>query len=108
MTVSDKESGQGSRTVLIDRRVLACPECGWVHYAMTAEERAANDQILTRLKERYQLSEEERVLYDSAYRQCLRCESPASAFRAANEEDLDRPEGHIVTPVFVGAKRGMN
>ena len=98
----------GAGAVLTDRRLLTCPRCGWVHYVMTLEEKAANDRILTRLIERYQLSEEEQILYESAYRQCLRCESPADDFRVANERDLDRAEGHIVTPVYVSPKIGAN
>jgi hypothetical protein len=64
---------------------------------MTAAEKAAND----RLVERYQLTEMERFIYESAFRQCLRCESPASEFRAAEDRDLERAEGHLVTPVLV-------
>jgi hypothetical protein len=41
---------------------------------MTAEEKLANNQ----LAERYQMTTAERMLLESAYRQCLRCESPAS------------------------------
>ncbi|MBI3300749.1 MAG: hypothetical protein HYZ72_01525 [Deltaproteobacteria bacterium] len=100
------ESGpeQGSRSVLVGRRFLACRECGWVHYVMTAEEKAASDRLL----ERYQLSEAERLIYESAFRQCLRCESPASEFAAAAEEDLARAAGHLVTPVCVDAEVGTN
>lgn len=89
-------------SVLFNRRFLTCRECGWVHYVMTAEEKAANDRLL----ERYQLTEQEQQIYESAFRQCLRCESPASEFRAANEQDLDRAEGHLVTPVFVEVEVG--
>jgi hypothetical protein len=71
---------------------------------MTAEEKAVNDRFL----DRYQLSETERHLYESAFRQCLRCESSAAEFRAANAEDLERAMGHIVTPVLVGAEVGSN
>ena len=102
MTFSANESAQGSRTVLLNRRFLTCRECGWVHYVMTAEEKAAHDRLL----ERYHLSEAEWLVYESAFRQCLRCESSASEFRAANERDLDRAEGHLVTPVFVEAEVG--
>jgi len=101
-TESDPE--RGSRSVLLDRRFLTCRECGWVHYVMTAEEKAANDRLL----ERYQLSATERHLYESAFRQCLRCESPASAFEAAQEPDLARAAGHIVTPVFVEGEVGTH
>jgi hypothetical protein len=71
---------------------------------MTAEEKAASDRFL----ERYQLTEAERLLYESAFRQCLRCESPADEFGAAAEEDLQRAAGHLVTPVFVGAEVGAH
>jgi hypothetical protein len=71
---------------------------------MTAEEKAASDRFL----ERYQLSAAERLIYESAFRQCLRCESPASEFAAAEEEDLARAAGHLVTPVFVDAEVGTN
>jgi hypothetical protein len=71
---------------------------------MTSEEKAVSDRFL----ERYQLSETERHLYESAFRQCLRCESPADEFRAANENDVLRAAGHIVTPVFVRADVGSN
>jgi hypothetical protein len=71
---------------------------------MTAEEKATSDRFL----ERYQLTEAERLLYESAFRQCLRCESPADEFSAAVEEDLQRAAGHLVTPVFVDAEVGTH
>jgi hypothetical protein len=71
---------------------------------MTAEEKAESDRFL----ERYQLTEAERLLYESAFRQCLRCESPADEFGAAAEEDLQRAAGHVVTPVFVEAVVGTH
>ena len=77
---------------------------GWVHYVMTAAEKATNDRVL----ERYQFSEAERLVYESAFRQCLRCEAPASEFRAAEELDLTQAEGHLVTPVFVEIEVGTN
>jgi hypothetical protein len=64
---------------------------------MTAEEKAAQDRTL----ERYQLDWSERRTYESAYRQCLRCESPVDAFRTAGERDLDRAAGHMLTPVLL-------
>lgn len=100
MKKSTYESGKNFPT-LLDRRFLACPECGWVHYVMTAEERVANQRTLEHLGERYQLNEAERNLYEAAFRQCLRCEAPANTFRAARALDLDRAEGHVVTPVLV-------
>ena len=102
MPSSRNESSRSSRTLLLNRRFLTCPECGWVHYAMTQEEKAANDHFLTR----YQLTDKERSLYESAYRQCLRCEAPASGFRAAEETDLARAAGHMVTPICVEADVG--
>jgi len=71
---------------------------------MTSEEKAVSDRFL----ERYQLSETERHLYESAFRQCLRCESPADEFRATNEDDLRRAANHIITPILVGADVGSN
>jgi hypothetical protein len=71
---------------------------------MTPEEKATNDRFL----ERYQLTEKERQLYEAAFLQCLRCESPTSDFRAADDGDLQRAAGHLVTPVFVGAEVGSN
>ncbi len=102
MTASESASERGSRTVLLDRRFLSCRECGWVHYVMTAEEKTASDRVI----ERYQLNERERHIYESAFRQCLRCESSVTEFRAANEEDLDRAAGHLVTPVLAEAEVG--
>jgi hypothetical protein len=78
------------------RRMLACAGCGWVHYAMTAEEKADSDRAL----ERYRLSAAERLIYESAFRQCLRCEAPVSEFREAHESDLARAASHLVTPVL--------
>ena len=104
VTFSKNESAQGSRSVLLNRRFLTCRECGWVHYVMTAEEKVAGDWLI----ERYHLSEAERFIYESAFRQCLRCESPASEFRAAEEHDLDRAAGHLVTPVFVEVEVGTS
>jgi hypothetical protein len=99
---AESELPRGSRTVLTNRRFLSCRECGWVHYVMTEEEKATNDRFL----ERYQLTEQERFLYESAFRQCLRCETPADGFRLAEDADLARATGHIVTPVLVEAMVG--
>ncbi len=105
METSDKSQlREEAVSVLYEKRLLACRECGWVHYVMTVEEKTASDRFL----ERYQLSETERHLYESAFRQCLRCESPADAFRAAKEDDVARAANHIVTPVFVGVDVGTN
>jgi hypothetical protein len=90
--------------VLVGRRLLTCSICGWVHYAMTAEEKQAHD----RLPDRYEFTPAERRMYETTFRQCLRCESPAAAFRIAGENDLARAEGHIVTPVYIEPDAGTN
>ena len=108
MAAEESESGKSVRTCLTDRRFLTCPKCGWVHYTMTPAEKAENDRELEYLTGRYELSLEEQELYVSAYRQCLRCESPADEFRAAREHDLDRAEGHHVTTVFVQPEIGTH
>jgi hypothetical protein len=82
--------------VLRGRRMLACDVCGWVHYAMTASEKAQTDHAL----ERYNLSAAERFAYESSFRQCLSCEAPLSEFREARESELARAAGHLVTPVL--------
>lgn len=83
--------------ILTGRRMLACGACGWVHYAMTAQEREQRDRAL----ERYRLSADERLIYEASLHQCLRCEAPASQFRAARDSELARAAGHLVTPVIV-------
>jgi len=102
MELSDSTHREGSRSVLRDRRFLTCRECGWVHYVMTTAEKVAGDVAI----ERYHLSEEERQVYEAAWRQCVRCEAPAREFRAASEGDLARAAGHLVTPVLVRAEVG--
>src|SRR5437773_11544635 len=104
MKPQESDPEHGARSVLLGRRFLTCRACGWVHYVMTAEEKATNDRVL----ERYQFSEAERLVYESAFRQCLRCEAPAREFRAAEELDLAQAEGHLVTPVFVEVEVGTN
>ena len=104
MNPTENEPQQKSRSVLLERRFVTCRVCGWVHYAMTLEEKASSDRFL----ERYQLTEAERLTYESAFRQCLRCESPASEFSAAEEADLQRAAGHLVTPVLVGVEVGTH
>lgn len=104
MKPHESESESKSRSILVGRRFLTCRECGWVHYVMTAEEKTASD----RLVERYQLSKAEQHIYESAFRQCLRCESPANEFSVAREDDLARATGHLVTPIFVEAGAGTN
>lgn len=101
---TDSEQSRPPRTVLLDRRFLTCRVCGWVHYVMTPEEKATNDRLLAR----YHFSETERLVYESAFQQCLRCESPADEFRAAEEYDLARAASHLVTPVFVHASVGTS
>jgi hypothetical protein len=83
--------------VLVGRRLLTCGVCGWVHYAMTAGERAENDRAL----ERYHLTARERSVHEESLRQCLRCEAPATEFRDAREPELARAAGHLVTPVLI-------
>ena len=102
MARDDSQQGVRSRSVLRNRRFLTCPECGWVHYVMATAEKVASDVVI----ERYHLNEVERQVYESTLRQCLRCEAPARAFRAAREADLARAAGHLVTPVFVEAEVG--
>ena len=97
MSSAESELPRGSRTVLTNRRFLSCRACGWVHYVMTVDEKVMSDRFL----ERYDLTEKERFLYESAFRQCLRCEASADAFRTAEESDLARAAGHVVTPVLV-------
>jgi hypothetical protein len=82
---------------LRDRKLLACGACGWVHYAMTFEEGLASDRSLAR----YNLTAAEQFAYQSAYRQCLRCEAPVRGFRSAEERDLVRAASHLVTPVMI-------
>jgi hypothetical protein len=88
---------RGPSVALRDRKLLACGSCGWVHYAMTFEERLENDRSLIR----YHLTPSEQLIYQSAYRQCLRCESPVGGFRRAEERDLVRAAAHMVTPVMI-------
>jgi len=102
MELDESKRGVRSKSVLTNRRFLTCPECGWVHYVMATAEKLASDLVV----ERYRLNEVERQVYESALRQCLRCEAPALAFRAAHEADLARAAGHLVTPVFVEAEVG--
>jgi hypothetical protein len=83
--------------LLTNRKLLACGTCGWVHYAMTENEKAELDGAVVR----YHLSEHEREIYEAEFRQCLRCESPVSEFRSATDNDVDRALGRIVTPVLV-------
>jgi hypothetical protein len=64
---------------------------------MSAEEKVAQDRAI----ERYHLDAVERLTYEAAFRQCLRCESPLSGFRDANDGELNRAVGHIVTPVLL-------
>jgi hypothetical protein len=82
---------------LINRKLLVCGTCGWVHYAMTKDEKIDLDGTLVR----YHLSEHEREIYEAEFRQCLRCESPVSFFKQANETDVARAQGHMVTPVLL-------
>lgn len=106
MTIPKAAPDKGTSSILLHRRFLRCGVCGWLHYVMTPEEKEENDRLLARLTERYHLTAQERELYEAAFRQCLRCEAPASTFQAAQDPDLERMEGDIVTPVFVGPEVG--
>lgn len=83
------------------RSLIACAECGWVHYAMTAEEKMAADAETSMLAQRYRMSHAEIGLIELSQRRCLRCESPARSFRMADAEDLAQADGHIVTPIYL-------
>jgi hypothetical protein len=83
--------------VLVGRRLLTCGVCGWVHYAMTAAERAQSVRVL----ERYSLTATERSAHEASMRQCLRCEASVTEFSDAREPELARAAGHLVTPVLV-------
>ena len=77
--------------------MLACRVCGWVHYAMTPEERMESVRAL----ERYRLTATERSVHEASMRQCLRCEAPVTEFRDARAPELARAAGHLVTPVLI-------
>jgi hypothetical protein len=64
---------------------------------MTFQEKLTGDRRLAC----YNLTPAEQLTYQSAYRQCLRCEAPVSGFRAAEERDLARAASHLVTPVMI-------
>jgi hypothetical protein len=83
---------------LVDRTLVACRVCGWVHYLMTAAEKRAHDQSIAR----YELSVGEREAYELEFRQCLRCETPSEMFRIATPQETDQAFNHMVTPVLVG------
>jgi hypothetical protein len=93
----DTETQKFEGIILRGRKLLTCGACGWVHYVMSAEEKIAQDRAM----ERYHLDAAERLTYEAAFRQCLRCESPLSVFRDAIDGDLNRAVGHIVTPVLL-------
>jgi hypothetical protein len=94
---AETETSHKGPIYLRDRQLLACGACGWVHYAMTFQEKITGDRRLAR----YNLTPAEQLTYQSAYRQCLRCEAPVSGFRAAEERDLARAASHLVTPVMI-------
>jgi hypothetical protein len=100
----DSKQGVGSRAVLMNRRVLTCPECSWVHYVMTTAEKVANDVGI----ERYHLDEVERQVYESAWRQCVRCEAPAREFCATSEGDLAHPGRRALGDAPLRRGRGGN
>src|SRR6266702_271391 len=95
--MSDAGTQKFEGMILHGRKLLACGACGWVHYVMSAEEKEAEDRAI----ERYHLDAAERLTYEAAFRQCLRCESPLSGFRNAIDGDLNRAVGHIVTPILL-------
>ena len=64
MAGDDSKQGVGSWSVLINRRFLTCPKCGWVHYVMASAEKVASDVVI----ERYHLHGGERQVYESAWR----------------------------------------
>ena len=84
---------------LVDRTLVACHVCGWVHYLMTTAEKRAQDQAMAR----YDLNPQEREAYEIEFRQCLRCETPSEMFRVATSKEIDQALNHVVTPVLVGA-----
>jgi hypothetical protein len=84
-------------TLLRGRRLVVCGTCGWIHYAMTSDEKARHDRAL----ERYRLDADERRIYESEFRQCLRCESSASVFRDAPEREITHAVEHVITPVLL-------
>jgi hypothetical protein len=94
---TENVSSVEARSVLLHRRLVTCQACGWVHYVLTAEEKAASDRVLAR----YALTVAEQRAYELGLTHCVRCEAPARAFRAAEEPDLARAAGHLVTPVFI-------
>jgi hypothetical protein len=93
----EREDSREGLIVLRNRKLIACGDCGWVHYTMTAEEKLTLDRGLSR----YNLTPTEQYLYESAYRQCLRCEAPVGGFRDAREQDLARANVHTITPVLM-------
>ena len=97
MTADESARRYSDSTPSRRRQFVTCGACGWVHYVMTDDEKAAND----RFTERYNLNEDERFTYESAFRMCLQCEAPVSEFREADASDLERAEGYLVTPLFM-------
>jgi hypothetical protein len=91
-----------ARRVLTGRSLVACVECGWVHYAMTPEEKQAAEAEAFQMAERYRMTRDEIFLLELSMRRCLRCESASAGFRQAAPDDLAQAEGHIVTPVYIG------
>jgi len=100
--VIDRENDKTANLqVLTGRSLIACAQCGWVHYAMTAEEKLAAEAEKSTLAQRYHMSREEVDLLELSLRRCLRCESPAASFRRADPEDIARAESHLVTPIYL-------
>lgn len=84
---------------LVDRILVACRVCGWVHYLMTTAEKAVHDRSLMR----YRLGPSEWKAYELEFRQCLRCESPSQMFRSATAQEVSNALDHIVTPIIIEA-----
>ena len=91
-------------TVLTGRALVACVDCGWVHYEMTPAEKAIHDSRLGP----YDLSPAERETYEVAFQQCLRCESSSRQFRPATEAEIARALDHLVTPILLQDSAAAN
>src|SRR5262249_31581836 len=87
---------------LVDRTLVACHVCGWVHYLMTAAEKRAHDQSIAR----YELSVVERDAYELEFRQGLRCETPSQMFRIATQQEKAQALNRMVTRALGGAPPG--
>jgi hypothetical protein len=84
--------------LLTGTKLLACEGCGWVHYAMSDDERAGLNSAFIR----YRFSKHEQETCEAGFQRCVRCESSASGFRQANKADIERALNHLITPVLTG------